>query len=98
MYLAITGLCIFLATFPDRWLSPAVGSILGLLLLLLWLVGAFTLRREVVEYYATQEAATLRLNPVLTALFGPWYVGGHLRADFPLDHEGKTGSGVLKLV
>jgi hypothetical protein len=49
-------------------------------------------------YYSGREGVPLALNPVLTAFFGPWYVGGNLRAEFPLDPTGKTGEGVLKLI
>jgi hypothetical protein len=66
--------------------------------LILWLVAAFTLRRDVIRYYSSREGIPFDLNPVLTALFGPWYVSGHLRANFPLDDSGKAGPGVMKLV
>jgi len=82
--------------------APAQGTMsdtaLIVAFLLLWLISAFTIRREVMLYYSDREGAPLDLNPVLTAFFGPWYVGGNLRAEFPLDPTGKTGEGVLKLI
>ncbi len=98
MYLAISGLFIFLVSSSEGSLTALIAGMLALCLLLLWIVAAFTLRCQTMEYYSSREATSFRLNPVMTALFGPWYVGGHLRADFPLNNAGKTGSGVLKLV
>ena len=63
----------------------------------LWLVGAYALRLQVMRYYSDQEGIPFPLSPVLTALFGPWYVSGHLRATFPLDGTGRAGTGILKL-
>ena len=81
---------------------PAEGTtgdtVLVVSFFVLWLVGAFVIRREVMLYYSDRESVSFALNPVLTALFGPWYVGGNLRADFPLDGTGKPGAGVLKLI
>lgn len=65
---------------------------------MLWLVAAFTLRRDIIRYYSLREGIPFALNPVLTALFGPWYVSGHLRADFPLDDSGNVGKGNMKLI
>ena len=72
--------------------------VLDVSVVVLWLVSAFMLRRDVRRYYTDREGIPLPLNPVLTALFGPWYISGHLRANFPLNSLGKTGSGILKLV
>jgi hypothetical protein len=81
---------------------PAQGmtgdTVLIVSFLLLWLVGAFVIRREVMLYYSAPEGVSFALNPVLTTFFGPWHVGGNLRADFPLDRIGKTGAGLLKLI
>lgn len=99
-YLAITGLCLvlFLVPFPARGIYSAVETVLAGLMVFLWLASAFLLRHEVAKYYTTREGLPFPLNPALTVLFGPWYVGGHLRADFPLDESGTTGAGVLKLI
>lgn len=72
--------------------------VLDVSVVVLWLMSAFMLRRDVRRYYSDREGVPLPLNPALTALFGPWHIGGHLRACFPLNSSGKTGSGVLKLV
>ena len=81
------------------WMSPnTVETILGVSSLILWLVGAFALRRDVKLYYSGREGVPFPLNPVLTACFGPWYIGGRLRADFPLDDSGRVGAGVMKVV
>jgi hypothetical protein len=98
LYLAITSLFVFLVSTPEGLLTAGAAGMLALCLLLLWIIAAFTLRHQTLDYYSAQESTPFRLNPVMTAIFGPWYVGGHLRADFPLDDAGKTGSGVLKLI
>jgi hypothetical protein len=100
LYVALFAAFAFAVVFP----FPANGQLSMFEMLsdvsvvVLWLVSAFTLRREVRRYYSDREGVPLSLNPVLTAMFGPWYIGGHLRANFPLNSLGKTGSGVLKLV
>jgi hypothetical protein len=78
--------------------ETVIGTIELASLLILWLVGAFALRREVTRYYSGREGNPFPLNPVLTAFFGPWYVSGRLRADFPLDESGNIGAGVLRLI
>jgi hypothetical protein len=78
--------------------ETVIGAIELVSLLILWLVGAFALRRDVIRYYSGREGNPFPLNPVLTAFFGPWYVGGRLRADYPLDDSGNIGTGVLKLI
>lgn len=96
--LVMTSLClaVFLVPFPSRGIFSALGVVLEALIVLLWFAGAFALRNEVARYHSNREALPFRLNPALTALFGPWYIGGHLRADFPLDEMGNAGSGVSK--
>jgi hypothetical protein len=88
----------FLIPSPVQGAFSAMESGLNLTALVLWFAGAFALRREVIQYYSSREGVPFHLNPVLTAVFGPWYIGGHLRADFPLDNTGKVGAGVLKLI
>jgi hypothetical protein len=88
----------FVFPFPANGPLSMFELVLDMSVVVLWLLSAFTLRRDVRRYYSDREGAPLSLNPALTALFGPWYIGGHLRANFPLDSLGKTGSGVLKLV
>jgi hypothetical protein len=98
LYLATT--LVFIPAFFTP--LPAQGTtgdtVLVVSFFVLWLVGAFVSRREVMLYYSDPEGASFALNPVLTAFFGPWYVGGKLRADFPLDGTGKPGAGLLKLI
>jgi hypothetical protein len=65
---------------------------------ILWIISAFTLRHQVMDYYSKREGVTFYLNPLLSGIFGPWYVSGRLRADFPVDGTGKAGEGVLKIV
>lgn len=100
LYMALTILAViaFFIPFPAQSSFKTLEFALSLSTLSLWLVGAFTLRHEVIQYYSIREGLPFRLNPVLSAIFGPWYIGGHLRADFPLDNEGKPGDGVLKLI
>jgi O-antigen/teichoic acid export membrane protein len=96
LVLAVMSVPALFAPFPTY--SWAIETFLGLSFLALWLVGVFVLRREVMRYYSDREGIPFPLNPVLTAIFGPWYVGGHLRADFPLDDSGKVGTGVMRLI
>jgi hypothetical protein len=100
IYLALAAISIgaLFAPLPSHGAAPNIEAIVDGLMLILWLLGAFVLRRNVMRYYAGREGIPFRLNPVFTAILGPWYVGGHLRADFPLDGSGKVGAGVLKLV
>jgi hypothetical protein len=100
LYLALSVICVpvFLAPFPSHGVMSSVEIALDMSLLVLWLAGAFLLRHEVIRYYSGREGIPFLLNPVLTAIFGPWYVGGHLRADFPLDDSDRVGEGVLKLI
>ena len=86
------------APFPTHGALSAIEIFLDGSILVLWLVGAFSLRRDVMRYYSGREGIPFSLNPALTAFFGPWFVGGHLRADFTLDGSGKVGAGVLKLI
>ncbi len=100
LYLALSVIFVpaFLASFPSHGKMSSVEDALYVSLLILWLVASFCLRREVSSYYSGREGIPFSLNPVLTAIFGPWYVSGHLRADFPLDDSGRVGAGVLKLI
>jgi hypothetical protein len=100
LYLALAGISVlaFFAPFPTHGALSAVEIVLEMSDLVLWLVGAFALRRDVIRYYSGREGIPFSLNPALTAFFGPWYVGGLLRADFPLDGSGQVGAGVLKLI
>ena len=94
LYLVLTGLLLAGLLLPSAPLDVAF----TMAACVLWFAGALVLRREVMRYYKTREGIPFRLNPVLAVVFGPWYIGGHLRADFPLDVTGKAGPGVLKLV
>jgi len=96
MALAIVSVLAFLVPFPTH--GTTAETVMDLSILILWLVGAFALRRDVMRYYSGREGSPFPLNPVLTAFFGPWYVGCHLRADFPSDDSGQGGTGVLKLI
>ena len=98
LVLAVISIPAFFAPFPTHGALSTVETVLDVSFLILWLVSAFALRRDVMCYYSSREGIPFSLNPALTALFGPWYVGGHLRADFPLDHSGKVGAGVMKLI
>jgi hypothetical protein len=100
LYSALSLICLIvcLAPFPSNGVMSSTETALYVSLMVLWVAGAFLLRREVIRYYSGREGIPFSLNPVLTAIFGPWYVGGHLRADFPLDDSGRAGEGVLKLV
>jgi hypothetical protein len=96
--LTILWLGLFFVPFPEQGRFSSLGTLLAVSTFVLWFAAAFTLRHEVMRYYSTREGIPFPLNPVLTAIFAAWYVGGHLRADFPFDETGKVGSGVLKLV
>jgi len=96
--LAVISVTASFTPFPTHGALSAIEIVLDGSILVLWLVGAFALRRDVMRYYSGREGIPFSLNPALTAFFGPWYVGGHLRADFPLDGSGKVGAGVLKLI
>lgn len=100
LYLALTSIFITASfvPFPPHGALAVVEFVLDLSLPVVWLVGAFVLRSDVMRYYVGREGIPFPLNPVLTAIFGTWYVGGNLRADFPLDASGKVGTGVLKLL
>lgn len=84
--------------FPAHGPLSGAGTFLDALVVVLWLMSGFMLRRAVMAYYSDREGTPLPLSPLFTALFGPWYISGHLRANFPLNGGGRTGSGVLKLV
>ena len=94
LYLVLTGLLLAGLLLPSAPLDTAF----TMAACVLWFAVALVLRREVMRYYKTREGIPVRINPVLAAVFGPWYIGGHLRPDFPLDGTGKAGPGVLKLV
>lgn len=100
LYLALGVISVlaFFAPFPGNGALSALEIVLDVSILVLWLAGAFALRHDVMRYYSDREGIPFLLNPALTAFFGPWYVGGFLRADFPLDGSGKVGAGVLKLI
>jgi hypothetical protein len=53
------------------------------LMVVCWFLGAFLARREIMRYYAGREGSALDLSPVLTALFGVWYLNYRLRPLFP---------------
>lgn len=91
LYLAlvVASLPAFFGPFPKH--DSIAETILIVAILSLWLVSAFALRLDVMRYYSGREGVPFPLNPALTALFGPWYVGGHLRPDFPLDNAGMVG-------
>ena len=100
LYVALT--VVIVATFflpvPTHGLLSMIELALEASASALWLAGAFTLRHQVMRYYSGREGVPFPLNPVLTAFFGPWYVSGHLRADFPLNESGKAGVGVMRLI
>jgi hypothetical protein len=96
--LAVVSVPVFFVPFPLHGALSTVATVLDVLILILWLAAASVLRRDVMRYYSGREGIPFPLNPALTAFFGPWYVGGHLRADFPLDESGNVGAGVLKLI
>jgi hypothetical protein len=98
LVLAVISLAALLAPFPAHSTMSSVEAALDASILVLWTVSAYVLRGEVMRYYAGREGVPFPLNPVLTILFGPWYVGGYLRADFPVDDSGKVGTGVMKLI
>jgi len=95
--LAVISVAVSFVPFPARGAMSAIEVGLDGSILALWFLGAFSLRRNVIGYYSGREGIPFFLNPVLTAFVGPWYVGGHLRADFPLDDSGKVGAGLLRL-
>ena len=96
LFVAFASAVVF--PFPAHGPLSMFELVLDVSVVVLWLMSAFMLRRDVRRYYSDREGVPLPLNPALTALFGPWHIGGHLRACFPLNSSGKTGSGVLKLV
>ena len=100
LYGALAVVCVlaFLAPLPTHGALSSASRVVDTSLLVLWLLAAFTLRRNVMRYYSDREGVPFSLNAALTALFGPWYIGGHLRAEYPSSGAGQTGSGVLKLV
>jgi hypothetical protein len=66
--------------------------------LILWIIAGFVLRYQVSHYYSRREGEPFRIDPLRTFVFSVWYIGGCLRADFPLDEEGEPSKGILKLV
>lgn len=100
IYVALTGLflVLFFIPLPESGPFLAFSWLVTFLTMALWLVGAFTLRYQAMRYYSSREGNQFPLNPFLTAIFASWYVGGSLRADFPLNEAGETGHGILKLI
>jgi len=95
VYLALA--IMYIAGIAAAWMHAVLADRIGMCEAVLWLVGAFTLRHEVVRYYTEREGVTFRLGPWLTLFFSVWYICGSLRADYPLDETGKAAEGVLKL-
>jgi hypothetical protein len=100
LYMGLAPLWLVLAfvPFPSTGILSSLELISGVSAFVLWIAGAFTLRYEVMRYYSGREEIPFPLNPILTVLFAAWYVGGHLRADFPLGEDGNVGPEVLRLV
>lgn len=96
--LAVISASASFGPFPTNGALSAIEIVLDGSILVLWLIGALVLRRNVMRYYSDREGIPFSLNPALTVLFGPWYVGGNLRPDFPLDGSRKVGEGVLRLI
>jgi hypothetical protein len=78
---------------PTQGMTDTV-IILGVVL---WFVGAYMLRNQVMQYYSDREGTSFRISPGLTALLSVWYINGCLRPDFPADKTGKAPKGILKL-
>jgi hypothetical protein len=93
--LAVLGLALLLPFGPAN--SQPMTDAITLLAVILWFGGAYTLRYQVIRYYSDREGAEFRINPFLTALLSVWFINGCLRADFPLDKNGKLPEGLLKL-
>jgi hypothetical protein len=97
IYLAVAALSIA-ACIPIHLLpSPAIADASSMAALILWIAGAFTLRYQVINYFSGREGETFDVDPLRTFVFSVWYIGGCLRPDFPINEEGKTSSGILKL-
>jgi hypothetical protein len=64
---------------PDRFLPHGVAldylsTVLSVAFGLLWILGAFLLRRELMLYYASREGGVLEMSPLWTALFTVYYL------------------------
>ena len=97
IYIALAALVLVLFLPFGRANSQSMTDAISLLAVVLWFVGAYTLRYQVIRYYSDREGTEFRINPFLTALLSVWFINGCLRADFPLDKDGKLPEGLLKL-
>jgi hypothetical protein len=93
--LAVLGVALALPFGPTN--SQSMIDAISLLAVILWFGGAYILRYQVVRYYSDREGTEFRINPFLTALLSVWYINGCLRAEFPLDKDGKLPEGILRL-
>jgi hypothetical protein len=78
MYLLLTlGLALGLVPdrfFPKFFVWESLVSALSLAAVVLWIGGAFVLRRELMLYYASPVGSTLEISPWWTALFSIYYL------------------------
>jgi hypothetical protein len=77
--------------------SASLAEACGFAALILWIVGAFVLRHQVSGYFTDLEGEKFPLDLLKTFVFSVFYIGGCIRADFPLNEAGKAPPGVLKL-
>jgi len=75
IFLLIAG-CILALGFEK---SGRITIFTGTTLVILWLLGSFTLRYEVREIYREAEGEKLELSILYTALFSVWYLNYRLR-------------------
>ena len=97
IYLAVPLLSVADWIFDFFARSAALADACGFTALLLWIAGAFVVRNQVCSYFTHREGEKFLLDPLKTFVFSVFYIGSCLRADFPLNEEGKAAPGVLKL-
>lgn len=83
VYLALLGSI-------SAWYIPGVPHGLRMIIacavtaVVLWFIGAFTLRHQVMRLYWEVDQTDLSLSYLHTALFGAWYVNYQLRPMWPV--------------
>ena len=63
---------------------PFEAAGVAILAVILWFVGAFVLRYQVMGFYREKEGTEFDLSLLLTALFSVWYINYRLRPMWPV--------------
>ena len=95
LYVILAALAAGLIFVPDQ--AHVLGDLLVALVVALWIVAAFALRRDVINFYIEREGVAIGISPWLSIFFSVCYINGCLRPEFPVSESGHTGTGVLKL-